>query len=1030
MILARVAAKQPIFATMVIAALLIFGWIAFTRLPVLMFPELDFPLVSITTVLPGADPETIESKVTEVIEDSVGVLEGIKTLKSINLESVSQVVIEFTLDKDIDIVTQDVRDKIAIIRNDLPTDVEEPLVQKFDINAMPILQIAISSEMSIKDLTEFVDKRIKNNIEKIQGVGNVQIVGGRERQIRVWLDSDKLRGYELTADDVVMTLQTGNINFPGGTMKSDVEELMVKTQGEVEKASDFQNLVISSIDGKPVTIGDVAYVEDGEEDAETFSRLNNEQAVSLLVVRRSDANEIALANNVKKELERLQERYKDQIKIVVAQDTSTFTQEAVNDINTSILYGGIFAILVILLFFRNISATVIAALSIPVSLISAFMVMSVLGFTMNMMSMMGLALSVGILIDDSIVVIENIFRHREMGEKRIDAAINGTSEIGLAVTAATMTIIAVFVPVAFMSGIMGQFFYEFGLTVAGAVMVSLFVSFWLTPMLSSKFLRRKHKFTAFDVRFEKGMESLNKAYSRSLEWALNNRWKVVSISIALILVVFIMAGAGVIKSEFMTSMERTEFVLNIETPIGFTVEQTDMKTREIEKIIQEKLEDLTGIFTTVGYSSGGVNEPNKAQILISIPRSKERDKDLKDIMKETRELVSGVTDVIASTGEASTMSGAGFSNKMLQFSLTGNDLDELEVKGKAVLDKLSTMKGFVDMDSSLRPGKPEIDIHINRHKAADLGVNVFGIASTVNTLIGGKQVTTFQEGGDQYEVWVRLRQNDRDKPQDLEKLMVRSNTGQLIDITNVAEYERGKGPSRINRLNKRREVEITGNLEGLPLGSAVEIINKVCAEELKGSDIELVIGGEAEVMIEAFEELSFTLMMAIIIIYMVLASQFGSFVHPLTIMVALPLSIIGAFLLLLITGKTISIISFIGIIMLMGIVTKNSILLIDLTNQLRVEGMERDKAIKTAGPQRLRPILMTALSTILGVLPVALEFGEGAEMRSPMAIAVIGGLLTSTFLTLLVIPVVYTIFDDMREWKLFKSLVGLIRTDN
>ncbi len=1015
---------------MVIIALMVFGFIAYTRLPVLMFPNIEFPVVTVTTVLPGADPATVESKVTEVLEDAVGVLEGIDTLKSISMESVSQVIVQFDMEMDLDIVTQDVRDKIATAVPELPSNAEAPLVQKFDLRAMPILQIAISGNMNTKDLTEFVDKRIKNNIERIRGVGNVQIVGGRERQIRVWLDADKLRGYGLTADDVVMTLQMGNIDFPGGSIKSEDQETVLKTQGEVEDVSDFAGLIVSSSKGRPITVGDVAYVEDGEEDAKSFSRLDGEQAVSLLVTKRPDANELELADAVKEELAELQERYKDRIDIIVAQDNSTWTRDSVNDIKTTVLWGGLFAILVILLFFRNISATLIAAVSIPVSIISSFTIMSMFGFTMNMMTMMGLALSVGVLIDDSIVVIENIFRHREEGEKRYAAAVNATTEIGLAVMAATFTIVAVFVPVAFMKGMVGQFFYEFGITVAGAVLISLFVSFWLVPMLSSRFLRRKQKETAFDRRFEATFDKVNVYYKNLLDWSLDHRKTVIFTAIGLMVAIQILLGMGLLKSEFQPAMERDEFMLNIETPVGSTVEQTDAKVREIESLLQDNMPGVKSLFTTVGSSTSGQDEPNKAAILVKLVPSHERELGVKESMAAARDVVKSVEDVITSTGEASTMSGGGWSNKMLQFSLTGSDLGVIEEKAGIVYSQLQEIKGFVDLDTSLRSGKPEIDLHINRQKAADMGVNVFSIASTVNTLVGGKEVTTFQEGGEQYEVWVRLKQSDRDEAKDLEKIMVRSSNGKLIDIANVIDYERLEGPSQINRLDRRREVEITANLQGLPLGNAVAKVQELVNKAKGDADIELIWGGEAEAMMESFGELLFTLILAIFIIYMVLASQFDSFVHPLTIMISLPLSIIGAFLLLLITGKTLNIMSIIGVIMLMGIVTKNSILLIDLTNELRKDGLGRDDAIKKAGPIRLRPILMTAFSTILGVLPVALEIGEGAEMRSPMAIAVIGGLLTSTFLTLIVIPVVYTLLDDMSQWRFFQYWTKFVRSDD
>lgn len=1030
MILARVAVKQPIFATMIIVGMIIFGWIAYTRLPVVMFPELDFPYVTITTVLPGANPNTVESKVTEVIEENCATLEGVKNIYSYSLENLSQVIIEFELGMDIDVVTQEVRDKVANARQLLPSDIENPLVQKFDFRAYPIIQIAISSNTSLRDLTEIVDKRIKGNLERIKGVGNVTIVGGRERQVRIWMNADKLRGYGLEGDDIVRTLQIGNIDFPGGTLKSQQEELVVKTEGEVKKVEDFQKLIISSVEGKPITVGDVAVVEDGEEDAKTYSRLNGKQAVALLVTKRADANEIEVVDNVREELDKLQEQYKDKMKIIVAQDSSSFTRDAVSDVNTSLIYGAFFAVLVILFFLRNISATLISAVAIPVSVISTYAFMSLLGFSLNILTMMGLALSVGVLVDDAIVVIENIFRHREMKEKRHDAAVNATTEIGLAVMASTFTVVAVFVPVAFMSGLVGQFFYEFGLTVAVAVLISLFVSFFLTPMLSSRFLRRKQKETAFDKKFESAYAKVLAWYKKALEWSLAHKWRVVITAVLLMIFSIGFAGSGAIKSEFMGTMEMDEFAVDVETELGSTVEQTDRKMREIESILTQKLPELRELFTTVGVGQGSREESNKGQILVKLTPQEDRKLNVYDLQAETRKILSVVKGAKISTAQASMGSSGGFSTKQFQVLLTGNDLDALEKANTKMLEVLKSKQGIVDLDSSWRTGKPELHIGINRLKAADLGVNVYGIASVINTLIGGKHITNFEEGGEQYEVWVRLQQRDREKPQDIDKLEVRSLSGTMIDLGNVTTYERATGPSQIQRYNRRRSIEITSNLDNLPLGEAVKIVQQTAEETLAGTDIELTLGGEAEAMKESFEELSFTLFMAIVLIYMILASQFASFIHPVTIMISLPLAIIGAIFGLFFMGKTLSMISFIGIILLMGIVTKNSILLIDLTQQLREGGMERNKAILIAGPQRLRPILMTALSTIFGALPTAMEIGRGAEMRSPMAIAIIGGLITSTFLTLLVVPVVYTIFDDFGKLRFFHWLGHFVRKDS
>jgi HAE1 family hydrophobic/amphiphilic exporter-1 len=515
-----------------------------------------------------------------------------------------------------------------------------------------------------------------------------------------------------------------------------------------------------------------------------------------------------------------------------------------------------------------------------------------------------------------------------------------------------------------------------------------------------------------------------------LNWSLSHRWRIIIGAVLLLILSLGFAGSGAIKSEFMGNMERDEFAVDVETDLGSTVEQTDRKIREIESLLNQKLPELKELFTTVGVGQGSREESNKGQILVKLTPQEDRKLSVFELQAETRKILSVIKDAKISTAEASTGSSGGFSTKQFQVLLTGSDLAQLEKANLKMLDALKNKKGIVDLDSSWRTGKPELHIGINRLKAADLGVNVYGIASVINTLIGGKHISNYEEGGEQYEVWVRLQQKDREKPQDIDKLEVRNLQGKMIDLGNVTTYKRETGPSQIQRYNRRRSIEITSNLDNMPLGEAVKIVQQTAKQTLAGTDVELTLGGEAEVMQETFQQLSFTLFLAIILIYMILASQFASFIHPITIMIALPLAIIGAIFGLFVTGKTFSMMSFIGIILLMGIVTKNSILLIDLTKQLRDNGMERRKAIMTAGPQRLRPILMTALSTIFGATPAALAIGRGAEMRSPMAVAIIGGLLTSTFLTLIVIPVVYTVFDDFAKLRLFRWLGGMVRTDS
>lgn len=1026
MLISETSVRRPVFATMVIAALIVFGLISIGNIPLNLMPEVDFPIVTVQSILPGADPETVEIEVSDKIEEAVNTIEGIDQVRSTSLEGVSLVVIEFALEKDVDIAVQDVRDKLAGIRQELPDQLEEPLVEKLDLGAIPVITLAVYSNNpsqesegeEIRRVTEFSKKYIKERLQSITGVGNVTMIGGQEREIRIWLNADRMRAYSIPIDLVRAVLRSENVEIPGGRIETQQSETVVKTHGDIETIEEFNNLVVAYRNGSPVRLRDIGYAEDGMEDLRSISFLDGRRAVSLEVRKVSGGNVVAVADRVKQEIELIKKILPEDIEVRIALDNSSFIREAVDDVTNQMIIGGILAVLTILFFLRNFRTAFIAAIVLPTSVISTFTFLNALGFSLNQLTMLALTISIGMLIDDAVVMIENIYHKLEHGELDTKkAAITAAKEIGLAIITTSMTLMGVFVPVAFMTGIIGRFFYEFGLTVAIAVVISTFTSLTLTPMISSRMLKGKrepkHNFIYMGItRF---LRALDGGYRALLASALRHR--VITVAIAVAVFWGSLQLAGLIPGEFMPPFDEGHFVVSVETPEGSSIQETQRAASEVEKWIRN-LPGVDFIFTSIG--GGAQGKVTEATLMIEMVPLAERSFSQIEMQDATREyLAQNLPDAKIAVAELTQMGGGAFSNYQINYSLRGTDLDQLVNAAETIKNKIESIPGFVDVDTSFEAGKPEVGIRINREKAADLGVSVGSVAFAINSLIGGEDVTTFQSGGEQFDVRVRLLAQDRDDPRDIERVLVMTKTGGTAELGNLVKVSEGTGPVQINRRNRMREVQVLANLTGeLQLGTAVNIINETSAEMNLPVDIISEHVGMAEIMQESFESMGFSLFLAIIIIYMVLASLFESFVHPFTIMMSLPLSIAGALGLLLIAGKTLSIMSMIGIIMLMGLVTKNAILLIDYTIRLRNQGKSRLDALLEAGPRRLRPILMTTISTIAGSIPVALGIGAGAAFRSSMGVTVIGGMITSTLLTLVVVPVVYTFLDDIGRLRL------------
>ena len=1016
--------KRPVTATMMVLALLIFGIISLGRLGVDIYPDVDFPMVSVSTLWENSRPEEVDNNITDELEDAIGGISGIKHIISNSLEGYSSILINFELYKDVDVGAQEARDKISTKLWKLPDEAETPAIEKLDINAQPILWLTLFGEQySIEDLTEYADDKIRPVLQKLKGIGDVRITGGRELQVRIWLDGDKLTAHDLTVQDVILALKKGHLEIPGGKVETREKEFLVRTMGEIPTPESFNDLIVAYRKNTAVLLRDIGYAEKGREDIQTIARYTSKekeviQGVGLGISPRSGANKLSVATLVKEELNNIKRFLPAGMQIEISSDDSIFIKESIDEVQLHLIIGGLMAALVIMLFLQNIRTTLFSAISIPTSIIATFTAMYALGFTMNNLTMVGLAMSVGIVIDDAIVMVENIFRHRQMGKSAIQAAKEGSSEIGFAIIAATVALVAVFLPVAFMGGLVGKFFFEFAITVACAILISAFISLTIVPMLASRYLTfSTGKWESLQI-FDLFMANMTKLYRKLLTWALEHRFTIVLLALLSLILggcIFVLVG-----KEFITEEDKSKFVVRIETPLEYSIYKTDQVLQRVEEELR-KIPEVQQIFSLTGFGEeGSTAQSNKGISFVTMVPKEKRKKSQMDIMLEVRRKLWKIPDITASVSTASIF-GSARRDEEIQYVIQGPSLEELDKYSRKIMERMEATDGFIDVDRNLELGKPEVQVKINRKKAADVGVSVESIASAIGALIGGIDVVEFKHGGESYDVRVRLVQEERNLPSDIEKIWIRSKGGQLIELDNFVTLKNFQGPSIINRFDRQRSVIIYANLEGMALASAMVALENIAGEILP-EEFSRQHTGRTEMFEETIYFIGMAFMLSILFTYMVLAAQFESFIHPFTIMVALPLSFIGAFGLLYITGNTLNLFSMIGFVLLVGLVTKNGILLIDYANQQREEGMPIKEAIVEAGCVRFRPILMTAFSTVAGVLPVALGIGVGSEMRQPMAVAIAGGLITSTLLTLLVIPVTYTYMEALSKLKIFQKI--------
>jgi HAE1 family hydrophobic/amphiphilic exporter-1 len=1015
-----ISIRRPVFATMVIMSFMVLGIVSMSRLGIDLFPEVNFPFVNISVIYPGASPEEVETLVTRPLEDAVAGINGVKRVISTSTESRSNVGLELRLEVDPQAAAAEVREKVAAIRSRLPDQIEDPTIVRFDVAALPIMTFAVGSAQRSDITRRQVEDDLKPLLEQIDGVAAVEVNGGEVREIQVELDPRRLEALGIPVSLVAEKLAADNLDLPGGRMEQPGQTIALRTKGEFETPEAIEQVILRSAGGSTVRILDVGRVVDGFEERTSTTRLNGADAVSFSIKKQSGANTAAIAERVHAALERARPTF-PALRINPVHDDSEFIRENVSQVREAIVFGALMAVLVIFVFMRDWRSTLITALALPTSVVSTFFFMYLAGFTINMMTLMALSLVIGILIDDAVVVRENIFRHMEHGEDAMTAARRGTAEIGLAVMATTFTILAVFLPVGFMTGIVGQFFKSFALTIAFAVAMSLLVAFTLDPMLSSRFVRfvppeermRTRMGRVFE-RMGRGYDRLDAGYHRVLAVALRNPWRTLAVATGVF--VLSLSATSVMGTEFVPAEDRGEFQVIVELPPGTSFDESVATTARVEQQIQT-LPEVTQIFSTVGVN-GQVRASN---LRVKLTKKEQRERGIGDIKAEVRTMLAAMPFVDGKVADPEFMQGAPYEPPINVF-VRGDDLPTLQRVANEIQAKVRQIPGAVDISSNLVSGQPEVVARINRSLAADLGFSVGSIAAQLRGMVEGIVPTRLREGDREHDIRVRLAPEYRNDPQAVLRTPLYSGSGAAVRTGDVVAFAPAVGPSNIDREQRRRQAKIGIDLApGYALGDVTAEVEQAVASVSMPSTFEWGFAGDVELMQESAAAMGLALILAVTFIYIVLASQFESFLQPFIIMLSLPLALVGALLLLLATGKNLGMPAMIGVVMLMGLVTKNAILLVDYTNQLRREGLPLRDALQKAGPVRLRPIVMTTVAMILGMLPSAVGTGDGSEFRAPISIATIGGLVTSTLLTLVVVPVAYLLLEGaverVRAWR-------------
>ncbi|MFB3907971.1 MAG: efflux RND transporter permease subunit [Candidatus Eisenbacteria bacterium] len=1014
--LSEISIHRPVFATVMSLAILLFGVISFLRLPVREYPDIDPPIVSITTFYRGASPSVVETEITNVLEEQLATIEGVKTLTSSSREQGSVITIEFELGRDVDEASNDVRDRVSRVRSSLPREADDPVVAKIDADAQPIFWIALSSERHDGlELSDVADRILKERVQRLPGVGSVIIGGERRYAMRVWLDPMRMAAHGLTTQDVERAIAAENAEIPGGRVEGSEREFSVRTRGDLRTPEEFGAIIVSQKGNEAVHLDDIAEVSVGAEDERTVARFLGKQAVGLGIVKQSTASTLDVAREVRDAIPSLQAALPEGMTLNVAYDSSIFITESIHEVRDTLLIAACLVILVILVFLKSVRATTIPTMAIPVSIVGAFAVAYFLGFTVNILTLLALVLAIGLVVDDAIVMLENIFRHLEMGKSRRQAALDGAKEIGFAVVATTIALVAVFIPVAFLTGTVGRLFREFGITVAVSVLISGFVALTLTPMICSKMLRPLHgSGTGWATRsFNAFFDALNRIYDNTLRFVL--RRPLVPIAAAVLLMVTAVVIFRILPRELVPIEDRGTAFGVVIAPEGSTLEYTDRYMRQVEGTLMAQPE-TKGLFSAVGLGFGGPGRVTNGFFFLQLKPRDERERSQQQVVASLFPQLISIPGVLAFAINPPSLGGR-FSSNPVEYVLQAESYEDLSQAVGIMMGKASQLGYLVNLDTDLRLNKPQLDISIDRERAAGLGVSVTDIGSTLEMMLGGRVVSEFKRGTKQYDVIAQMKPANRATPDAIDGIYLRGNSG-LVQLANVVDVHETVAPKELNHYNRVRSATITANLApGVSLGTALDALDRIAANDLPPG-IRHELGGQSREFRESSSSLYLLFLLAVVFIFLVLAAQFESFVHPFTILLSVPLAVVGALVSLLAFHQSLNIYSQIGLIMLIGLVTKNSILIVEYSNQLRARGLETLEAVREASKIRLRPILMTSFATIFGILPIAIGLGAGAEARRPLGIAVVGGMFFSTFLTLILVPVVYSLlarFTGVRE---------------
>lgn len=1006
MFLSDTAIRRPVLASMMSAALVLFGLIAFKRLPVREFPDVDPPIISVQTSLRGANPRVMESSVTDILEEELSTVPGLRTLTSTSSEQSSNITLEFTLDRDIESAAQDVRDKVARVRGRLPDDVEEPVVAKQDADASPFMSLGLAGRgYSMLQLSDIADRIVKTRLQTVPGVGRIQIYGERRYSMRIWLSARDLSARGLTVQDVEAAVRARNVEVPAGRIESARREFTVRALGELRTPEEFSSLVVSNRGGQLVKLRDLARVELGPENDRSALRLSGQVAVGLGIVRQSQANMTEIADRIRAELPRIQEQLPEGVELSVGFDQSVFVRRSIQEAEETLVIAGVLVVAIIFLFLRNFRATIIPGLAIPASIIATFALLDAFGFTINTVTLLALILAIGIVVDDAIIVLENAYRHQEeLREDPVTAATNGTREIAFAVIATTISLVAVFVPLTFLRGTAGRLFTEFAIAVAGSVIISGFVALTLTPMLCAKILRVPSRHGRLYQWLERGFHGMASAYSIWLRRAMSARWAVVGLGVLSLAVAAWLFRTS--KREFVPPEDRGQFQVAITAPEGSTVQYVDRYQRQVEQIMLG-LPEVENVFSIVG----SFGRANTGRMFVRLKDWSQRERNVQEIIESVRPQLAAISGVQAFANNPPAFGGFG---QPVQFVLQHPDFDSLTAGMDTLLKRARQIPGLINVDTDLRVNKPELTVSFDRDRAEDLGVPIRDIAGTLQTMLGGRPISTFTYNNKLYDVIAQLASGDRATPSDMTGLYVRGRDGQLVQLDAVAHIREGIGPRQLNHYNRVRAATLNASLApGFTLGEAIDSL-RVVARDVLPQGSSTALAGESRELEESGSALYLAFLLALAVVFMVLASQFESLVHPFTVLLAVPLAITGALLTLRLAGSSLNLYSQIGMILLIGLVTKNSILLVEYANQLKEKGLETVEAMLESGRIRLRPILMTSVSTIMSAVPIALGLGAGSMSRRPLGYAIVGGVFFSTLLTLFLVPVVYVMLDALR----------------